>query len=127
MILFKTNEFTVIQDYSLSHKLLLLRMTTIFDENNFENTDILFGPVFYMEIPTYYFEGLSILAPTEEDVDYVRRRCDGIISGDVSDLITAKEVLVIISNGKKFYIGSHGFEININNLHPDESSIAHMK
>lgn len=105
MVIFNTKQFTKVQDFSLSHKILLLRITTIFDENNFENIDILFGSVFFMEIPTYFFDGLSILTPTVEDIAYVRQRCDGIIDGDVADLITEKEVFVVYPNVKNFIWG----------------------
>lgn len=104
-------------DFSLTHRVLLLRTTEIVDMKP-ENTDLLFSSTFYIELPTY-FENLEILETTQEDCTYVQSRC---ISENIP-LVDLDEVYVLYVNKTKYYIGARRLQVINNKYESGETSI----
>jgi hypothetical protein len=105
-----------VMDYSLSHKILLLRAT---DDVGLLNQDVFFISTIYMEIPTI-INNMEIYTGSKEDIKHVAIRC-----GERS--IKGYSVFVIISGNSKYYICAMRLEIKENNLDPLETSIGIKK
>lgn len=104
-------------DFSLTHRVLLLRTTEVVDMKP-ENTDLLFSSTFYVELPTY-FENLEILETTQEDCTYVQGRC---INENIPR-VDLDEVYVLYVNQNKYYIGARRLQVVKNNYESGETSI----
>ena len=106
-----------IADYSLTHKVLLLRNNTQIGET-FHNVDILFGGTFYIEIATR-LNDIVIEIGDEQDMEYIIPRSNG-------QAILGK-VFIIHSGGIKYYVGAGQMEILENSLDILETSIGAKK
>ena len=106
-----------VMDFSLTHKMLLIRKTDIVDEEPY-NTDISFAGVFYIEITTVY-DDLHISFGNEEDVKDISSRCDEDYIGDIS----TTNIFILESNGKRYRVGAAQMDIQNNTLYPPETSL----
>lgn len=107
--------FTVL-DFSITHKMLLIRNTEVVKDISL-NTDICFISTFYMDIPTI-FTDIVIEQGTYKDCTYILNRCDPEYIS-----VTPKDVFILYSQGKKYYVGARKLEITTNNLDPNETSL----
>ncbi len=103
-----------ILDYSISHKLLLLRSTEIENEEVF-NKDILFISVFYIEIKET-LEGIILREGDIKDFKYVEKKYG-------NQLTQLNKVFILESQGCRYYIGASAYRPSENNLLPSKSSI----
>jgi len=105
-------------DFSISHKILLLR-TSIISEINGEiivnNTDIFFAPTDYMELPTY-FTDIKLYLGEELDWEYIQNKIPDLIS-------PFHKLFVIMTNDVKYYVLAGRVQVMENNLPPLETSI----
>jgi len=105
-------------DFSISHKILLLRTSTISEINGeiiVNNTDIFFAPTAYMELPTY-FTDIKLYLGEELDWEYIQNKIPDLIS-------PFHKLFVIMTNDVKYYVLASRVEIQTNNLPPLETSI----
>ncbi|MGD1843500.1 MAG: hypothetical protein ACFB0B_21805 [Thermonemataceae bacterium] len=109
--------FFKVMDFSLTHKMLLIRKTDIVDKKPY-NTDIGFIGVFYMDITTIYYD-LTITQGTDEDAEKISHKCNKEFIGDIS----GKDIFVLESEGRRYYIGAAKMEIHNNNYYPLETSL----
>ena len=117
----KIEGFFNITDYSLTHNILLLRTTTV-KNDEIVNTDLLFSSTFYLEIPTY-FNDLLIENGGESDCQYISKRCDA----EFVDSLEPKDVFVLKTNEQRYFVGARKLEIITNSLRPGETSIGVKK
>ena len=109
--------FFTVMDFSLTHKMLLIRKTDIVDEEPY-NTDIAFIGVFYMDITTIYYD-LTITQGTDEEAEKISHKCNKEFIGDIS----GEDIFVLESEGRKYYIGAAKMDIMNNTYSPLETSI----
>ncbi|MFD2523004.1 hypothetical protein [Emticicia soli] len=114
-ILFQSEDFFCVMDFSLSHKVLLIRGTTVTEKAgeyiSHENIDLLFDGTHFVQIPTFFENGLLIKKGAE----------DLTINADIT--LKAGQYFEIINNKNSYFIKARGFEILKNNLDTAESSI----
>lgn len=87
-----SNRYFKLLFYQLSHREIIIRSHKT-DNNN--TIDIYLGNVTYMEIPSD-LNGIIFIRPSEEDIRYLK-------SKNIKEF-TEDDVLVIMSNKKKYYI-----------------------
>ncbi|WP_337040264.1 hypothetical protein [Emticicia sp. 17c] len=114
-ILFQSEESFDMMDFSLSHKVLLIRGTIVTGKAgkyiSHENIDLLFGGTDFIQIPTSFERGILIKKGDK----------DKIINTQV--VLKAGEYFEIINNNNSYFIRAAVFEILKNNLNTAESSI----
>ncbi len=96
--------------YQISHSEVIIRSPKNEDDMLYNNIDIYIGAVDYLEIP-FQFNGLRIKEATQEDVDYISLR--------LGKSVPEKEIIVLISENKKYYIVASVFKILENDLNED--------
>lgn len=106
-----------VMDFSLTHRILLLRMTEIVGITH-QNTDLLFESTFYVELPVNLY-GATLSLGIDEDVAYVRSRCDE----EISVWIEPREVFVLTAFDRKYYIGAGRLQVLHNTYLGGETSI----
>lgn len=107
-------EFKVL-DYSISHRILLIRFSEIKDGECF-NTDIAFVSTYYVELPTV-LSNIEIYEGELSDYSYVLERCN------IENEVGFRKVYVLISENSKYYIGAGNYQIQQNSLLPLETSL----
>ncbi|MBA4851695.1 hypothetical protein [Emticicia sp. BO119] len=114
-ILFQSNDFFEVMGFSLSHKVLLIRSTTVVEENgeyvSHENIDLLFGGTHFIQMPTW-FKGEILIKKVDKDK---------IINAQI--VLKAGQYFEIINNHNTYYIQAGLFEILKNKLNTAFSSI----
>ncbi|KOY86812.1 hypothetical protein AD998_12265 [bacterium 336/3] len=113
--------FTLI-DFSVTHKLLLLRKSDFnFDKVEPLNTDIIFAGVAYLELDTI-FEDITISKLGDKhDIEYFRQR--SCIETYDDDFVIHENIFVLESQGKKFYIVARDVIIENNNYDSAKTSL----
>lgn len=117
-VVFQSNLFFDVLDYSISHKVLLLRGTDIIESNgeyiSHTNIDLLFGSTQYIQMPTWFEDGIKIIK--------------GVVDIEVNGrILLAKEYFELHNKDNIYYIESYGMEILENSLDTAESSIDSKK
>ena len=115
--LFSSNDYFTVIDFSLSHRILLLRSSEgvlVDDKINITNLDVAFLFTSYMEICPN-LEGLNIKVASSEEKELLSQKLT---------IEEGKNIFVIESNEKsKYYIVCGALHIYKNNLPSDETSI----
>lgn len=94
--------------YQVSHSEAIVRSPkTDFDKVYDTNIDIYFGDIDYIEMPCL-LEGLQIDKATKEEQSYLCNKLDKDIS--------KKRIIVLVSDGKRYYIVASIIKIMKNNL-----------
>lgn len=96
--------------YQISHSEVIIRSPKNEDDMLYHNIDIYIEAVEYLELP-FQFDGLRITEATKEDVDY--------ISLKLGKKVPEKEIIVLISENKKYYIVAFRYRILENDLNED--------
>lgn len=102
-------------DFKISHKVLLLRKREQFDT---ENSDLIFGGVFYLETPTH-FTDFEIYEAGEELKQQIIEKAGEKYYPELN----YHKVFIIKSEGKEYYIGCAILMEKKNNLNYFDSSI----
>jgi hypothetical protein len=89
--------------YSLKQRHLLIGTTL----NGEQNIDLIFKEVFYVEIP-FDFGGVEVVTPTAVDLKLLALSYKGHTSN--------ANYYVLLSGGKRFYIGAADFKIEYHDL-----------
>ena len=94
--------------YQVSHSEAIIRSPK-FDSGQIYDTniDIYLGDIVYIEVPTS-FKGLSIGSATIKDADYLTERLG-------RDIMT-EQIIVLLSEGRKYYIVAGIIKIMENDL-----------
>ncbi len=108
-ILFESDKTFRVWDFHISHSRFLLRNTEIINENEWENTDIIFGAVNYLEVIDF-FEGITIVETSEDDLNYLKNRVQKKFGIYTNSFCTLK------SNNQKYFVGASSFVVCKNNL-----------
>jgi len=111
--------FDLIDAHS-SHHMLLLRNTTILENAETINIDILFESVKYIDIPTF-FNGLTIEEGADDDKLFLKSK---YFDGTVFDYC---KIFVLESQGLKFYVIAVRCVITENSLGVGVTSIGFFK
>ncbi len=94
--------------YQISHSEAIIRSPKTDLEKTYENNiDIYLGDISYIEMP-YILEGLQIGKPTEEDRVYLSQK--------LGEDISSEKIIVLLSNGKRYYVVASIFRVMENNL-----------
>ena len=105
-------------DFSLSHKVLLIRGTEVMKSNeehiSHRNIDLLFGSVQFMQIPSIFEGGIIIRKGKEDKV---------IKIGESTRILRANDYFEIHNNKIIYFIESYNLEVLENDLDRAESSI----
>jgi hypothetical protein len=117
MSIYSSKEYFSLLDYSISHGILLIRSTEI-KKTHHINTDICFSATFYIEFPTE-LKGLTIELGTAKDCEYLKN----VLPKSNTDPMHVGSVYIIISEGKRYFIGARAISITQNSYHPLETSI----
>ena len=92
-------------EYSVSHGMLLIRSPKSSNQNT--NIDVVFGGVEYISLPRFLRE-IEITSAQDEDVMCLR---------DVlEDEINTKDIYVIMSEGRRYYVVASGMKVSSNKL-----------
>ena len=106
-IIFKDRKFKL-WFYQVSHSEAIIRSPkTDLDKIYDINIDIYFGDIKYIEIP-WMFQGLQIVKGTEDDAIYLSQKID--------EDILMKNIIVLLSGGKKYYVVASIFKVMENDL-----------
>ncbi len=107
-----------IWDYYISLSQLLLRSVPDEGKGEQENIDIIFKGVFYLDIPAT-LSGIEIDTPTGDELTRLQSR-----AGTQQDAAAAYyKYFVLVSKGRRFYIGAFGMSIETNTLGMLETSL----
>lgn len=98
--------------YIVSHHSLLIRGS---GTNTGKNIDIMFSGVFYQELRTS-FMAIEFDLLTQEELERLAERCD-------RDFFASNKILVLVSEGKRYYVGASEVRIEENNLRPNEDHL----
>ena len=102
-------------DYSISHKILLLRNNDSYESQG-PNTDLTFESVYFMDMPTS-MEDIVLYEGDDEVFKQIEAKC-------VREIFRQYEtVFVLESQGKKYYVGCWRYQIKQNNLNPLTSGL----
>lgn len=94
--------------YQVSHSEAIIRSPkTDLDKIYNKNIDIYFGGIDYIELP-WLLQGLQINKPTEEDRIYLSEK----LGKDIS----MKKIVVLLSEGKRYYVVASSMKIMENDL-----------
>lgn len=93
--------------YQISHGEVIIRSPKNEDDMLYHNIDISIGAVEYLELP-FQFDGLRITEATKEDVDYICLK--------LGKSVPEKEIIVLMSENKKYYIVASYYKILENDL-----------
>ena len=94
--------------YQASHSEAIRRSSKVdLDKIYDTNIDIYFGDIKYIEIPCM-FQGLQIEMATEDDAIYLSQK--------LGKEIFMKNIIVMLSEGKKYYVVASIFKIMENDL-----------
>lgn len=94
--------------YQVSHGEAIIRSPKTDSEKTYGiNIDIYLGNIMYIEMPCL-FQGLQIDKATEEDAVYLSQKLDKDIS--------VEKIVVLISEGKRYYVIASIIKIMENNL-----------
>lgn len=96
--------------YQISHGEVIIRSPKNEDDMLYHNIDISIGAVKYLELP-FQFDGLRITEAKKEDVDYICLK--------LGKSVPEKEIIVLISKNKKYYIVASYYKILENDLNED--------
>ncbi|GGG60513.1 hypothetical protein [Hymenobacter glacieicola] len=107
-----------ILDFSIAHKILLIRKEEVVN-HKFKNTDLLFAGTFFIELPTI-LDDISIFLGNEEDYEYLRGKMTEEL---ILENLNTSSIFCIKSCGLKYYVVADTLEINENDYDPSETSI----
>ena len=96
--------------YQISHSEVIIRSPKNEDDMLYHNIDMYIEAVEYLELP-FQFHGLRITEVTKEDVDYICMK--------LGKKVPEKEIIVLISENKKYYIVAFRYKILENDLNED--------
>ena len=100
-------------DFNVSHDQLLIRCAK--DKDQSENVDLIFGGVFYMEIPCD-LTGVRLDKPSADEITYLVGRT-GIIDG------LPRRYFVLCTAERRYFVGALLLKVKKNTLDYGESSL----
>lgn len=107
-----------IEKYDISHSILLIRRVRVVKKIYFYK-ELFFFSVFYVEVPAR-MKNISIEQGSLEDYDYVRSRC----SRFNEEGFEHAQVIVLKTEGRKYYVGCWAFKAEDKTFDPFEISIS---
>ena len=102
--------------FSKSHNMILFRKTVGITQSTWENLDIIFHRVYFVDIPLKITD-VSIFEATNAEIDQINKRCYFPVSKDFRTVFKLKG-----ADDKTHFVGASHYSLNKNTLGLDETS-----